>query len=518
MCASLKTHADDAPFDVLQNRVQDFPSPVPVSSTFKHQPHHRVGYRLAGRRAKRWTSLIGTNISRIGIDGRQSKGCLKDKLLGPNESEIQAELTMIAQNVNADEAAVLAWRADNEEFKDLERDISLGGRVPADSTSQRRHQKYLSKKKLNEALDEAEKLLAIDALGVVMIVPGEEYHDDSVFGNSLVKLGRFHCKIATLQEAFASTVKTTFLSFLSRFDEEIKGYDAMRKKLESRRLSYNTALAKTEKSTNSKEKERREELERAHSLRIPSSVRTDPTASQDSSDEEEDSSLALSRRRNSSRLRKSETRSKPGSLPDSRPSSRAASRASRKRSDSAATVSERDKEVEKDKVEKPKRTSVASKDKDRFSALEDPSDDQTIPRRRSEEKWLVLRKTFKALQKEGDIIIIVNEVLDEWWLGSLNNQKGLFPSAFVEIILADSVDDYNDQLQSEMYGAGASDVDEDGDLSRNPCRYNQAPSITSSGSEDEESDLMSRKKTEGNVQVGESWPAIHTHTSLRYYS
>lgn len=46
------------------------------------------------------------------------------------------------------------------------------------------YQHYLSKKKLNEALDEAEKLLPIDALGVVMIVHGEEYVDDSVFGAS----------------------------------------------------------------------------------------------------------------------------------------------------------------------------------------------------------------------------------------------------------------------------------------------------------------------------------------------
>ena len=46
------------------------------------------------------------------------------------------------------------------------------------------YQHYLSKKKLNEALDEAEKLLPIDALGVVMIVHGEEYIDDSVFGAS----------------------------------------------------------------------------------------------------------------------------------------------------------------------------------------------------------------------------------------------------------------------------------------------------------------------------------------------
>ncbi|KIL60739.1 hypothetical protein M378DRAFT_13983 [Amanita muscaria Koide BX008] len=518
-----------------------------------------------------------------------------------------------------------------EEFKDLERDIEFrreGSRRLYLATET--YQNYLSKKKLNEALDEAEKLLPIDALGVVMIVHGEEYHDDSVFGNSLVKLGRSHCKIATLQEAFASTVKTTFLTFLSRFEEEIKEYDAMRKKLESRRLSYDAALAKTEKNKNSKkEKERREaeeELERAQyryekamedvrahmhaiqeneavqhreltsfldaeinyvqqyldvlidvksdwqtktnsikrrdstrsqtrppsqrqtkysSLRIPSSTRTDLTASQDSSDEEEDSSLALSRRRNSSLLRKSETGSKTGSLPNSRPSSRAGSRASRKRSDSAATVSERDKDVEKDKAEKSKRKSVAvwassavgsvanigwkNKDKDRFSALEDHSDDHlnadgSSPGVRrlgglpSNEKTEARKKVARAVKdfrgftdelsfKEGDIIIIINEVLDEWWLGSLNNQTGLFPSAVVEII-ADSVEDYNEQLQSEMYGAGASDVDEDGDLSRKPLSLQPSPfytsfsdvvSITSSGNEDEESKLMSRKKTEGDV-------------------
>lgn len=40
----------------------------------------------------------------------------------------------------------------------------------------------LSKKKDNEALDDAEKLLPIDALGIVMIVHGEEFGDESTFG------------------------------------------------------------------------------------------------------------------------------------------------------------------------------------------------------------------------------------------------------------------------------------------------------------------------------------------------
>ena len=57
-----------------------------------------------------------------------------------------------------------------------------------------------------------------------------------VIGGSLVKLGRAHCKIATLQEAFALTLRDTFMASLQKFSEEIKEYENLRKKLESRRL------------------------------------------------------------------------------------------------------------------------------------------------------------------------------------------------------------------------------------------------------------------------------------------
>jgi len=61
---------------------------------------------------------------------------------------------------------------------------------------------------------------------------------DAIFawaGASLVKLGRAHCKVATLQEAFALTFKDTFLASIERFKEEIKEYEVLRKKLDSRR-------------------------------------------------------------------------------------------------------------------------------------------------------------------------------------------------------------------------------------------------------------------------------------------
>lgn len=44
----------------------------------------------------------------------------------------------------------------------------------------------LSKKKDNEALDDPDKLLPIDTLGVIMIVHGEDFGEDSTFGSSSV--------------------------------------------------------------------------------------------------------------------------------------------------------------------------------------------------------------------------------------------------------------------------------------------------------------------------------------------
>lgn len=44
------------------------------------------------------------------------------------------------------------------------------------------YQYALSKKKKIEAFEDAEKLLPIDTLGIVMIVHGEEFGDDSAFG------------------------------------------------------------------------------------------------------------------------------------------------------------------------------------------------------------------------------------------------------------------------------------------------------------------------------------------------
>lgn len=50
-----------------------------------------------------------------------------------------------------------------------------------------------------------------------------------------MKLGRAHCKVATLQEAYALTLKDTFMGSMDQFKEDFKEYETLRKKLDSKK-------------------------------------------------------------------------------------------------------------------------------------------------------------------------------------------------------------------------------------------------------------------------------------------
>ncbi|KAJ3837334.1 hypothetical protein F5878DRAFT_622636 [Lentinula raphanica] len=157
----------------------------------------------------------------------------------------------------------------SEEFEELEQDVELRrGGVERLFLASKGYHHSLTKKKDNLALDDPEKLLPLDTLGIVMINHGDEFGTDSEFGSCLTKLGRAHCKIATLQETYAITFRDTFMASIEKFGDEIKEFDHMKKKLESRRLSYDAAISKVEKFKNGKkdkEKERKEAEEELES-------------------------------------------------------------------------------------------------------------------------------------------------------------------------------------------------------------------------------------------------------------
>ncbi|KAJ7193503.1 hypothetical protein GGX14DRAFT_405409 [Mycena pura] len=137
-------------------------------------------------------------------------------------------------------------------FKELERDVELrkDGAHRLFLASEAYH-KALSKRKANEGLNDSEKLLPVETLGIVMIIHGEEFAHESPFG-------RANCKIAKLQESFAQSFHDNFMTSLLRFAEDIKDYETLRKKLESRRLSYDAANAKYEKLKSGKKDKERE--------------------------------------------------------------------------------------------------------------------------------------------------------------------------------------------------------------------------------------------------------------------
>jgi len=45
---------------------------------------------------------------------------------------------------------------------------------------------------------------------------------------------------------------------------------------------------------------------------------------------------------------------------------------------------------------------------------------------------LIDELSFKA----GTEIAVLNEVLDDWWMGEVDGQTGLFPTSYVEILVS----------------------------------------------------------------------------------
>jgi SH3 domain len=214
----------------------------------------------------------------------------------------------------------------------------------------------------------------------------------------------------------------------------------------------------------------------AHSKKSARSSRSNMADSSDSSGDESTETA--------NRTGGNERRSRTGSGPSSRPPSRPTSGASRKRTNSAGCT-------EKEKSDKAGRrmsmagwassavssvTGRAKKDKDKFTTLTDDDqsdhDDGDLKRSSSRTSYTnqhlrskskdspanaspkIPIRIFKPLQGKklvralydftgstdelafnaGDEIVVLNEVLDEWWMGELNGQKGLFPTSYTEVI------------------------------------------------------------------------------------
>lgn len=121
------------------------------------------------------------------------------------------------------------------------------------------------------------KILPVEAVGSVMVTHSDEFGNRSAFGGfqpgvpetilmialsnnpscaspgqSLRSFGEAHLKIAHFQSIYVSELNENFLSHLERSKASISDFQSQRKKLEGRRLAYDAALAKVQKSKTEK--------------------------------------------------------------------------------------------------------------------------------------------------------------------------------------------------------------------------------------------------------------------------
>ncbi|KAL9068473.1 MAG: hypothetical protein Q9157_006498 [Trypethelium eluteriae] len=96
--------------------------------------------------------------------------------------------------------------------------------------------------------DDKEKSLPIGYLGTTMIHHGEDFEPESEFGSCLTTFGRAHERMSRVQETLVAQASTTWMESTERSLTQMKEYQTARKKLEQRRLAYDTSLTKMQKA------------------------------------------------------------------------------------------------------------------------------------------------------------------------------------------------------------------------------------------------------------------------------
>ncbi|KAJ5317917.1 hypothetical protein PENANT_c004G05876 [Penicillium antarcticum] len=134
----------------------------------------------------------------------------------------------------------------SDDFKAMETEMGVRHEgVDRIHKSMTAYVKAISKR--NEG-DDKEKTLPIAHLGSSMVSHGEDFDANSEYGQSLIMFGRTEERIARIQEQYIAQATSSWLESLERSLTQMKDYQQARKKLDSRRLAYDTSLAKMEKA------------------------------------------------------------------------------------------------------------------------------------------------------------------------------------------------------------------------------------------------------------------------------
>ncbi|KAH9821158.1 hypothetical protein DFH28DRAFT_836496, partial [Melampsora americana] len=140
----------------------------------------------------------------------------------------------------------------SEDFQSLEQDVDLRkAGVDRIYSVSKEYSKHLTKKIEAEGT-ETGKVLPADALGLVFANHGDEFGNDSAFGQALVAFGKAQQQLANVTANYTDHLNSGWLTSLEKSIAQMAEYTAQRKKLDSRRLTYDAMLAKVQKSKKEK--------------------------------------------------------------------------------------------------------------------------------------------------------------------------------------------------------------------------------------------------------------------------
>jgi hypothetical protein len=140
-----------------------------------------------------------------------------------------------------------ARTAHSDEFKNLETEMTLRHEgMERMHRSMSSYVKWMSRR--NELLDDKERGTPMSYLGRTMATHGEDFEQDSEFGNCLLSLGRANERIAGIQDSYVDCANATWLDNLERSLAMMREYQNSRKKLENRRLAYDASTNKLTKA------------------------------------------------------------------------------------------------------------------------------------------------------------------------------------------------------------------------------------------------------------------------------
>lgn len=105
--------------------------------------------------------------------------------------------------------------------------------------------KSISRRDQGEGKD---KQLPVGHFASVLVNHGEDFEPDSEFGQCLSTLGRANERIARIQETYCANATSSWLESIERSLVQMKEFNEARRKLDTRRLAYDTATAKMQKS------------------------------------------------------------------------------------------------------------------------------------------------------------------------------------------------------------------------------------------------------------------------------